>query len=32
MHRLQKADRVRSLRLGKPVGWVWNHPQPADDD
>ncbi len=29
---LQKAKRVRSIRLGRPVGWVWNHRPLTDDE
>jgi site-specific DNA recombinase len=32
MYLLQKAGRVRSLRLGKPVGWVWTHRPLTDDE
>ena len=32
MHLLQKAGRVRTVRLGKPVGWVWEHLPLSDED
>lgn len=32
MHLLSKAGRVRTVRLGKPVGWVWTRHSLTDDD
>ena len=32
LHLLHKAKRVRSIRLGRPVGWVWNHRPLTDDE
>ena len=32
LHLLHKAKRVRSIRLGKPVGWVWNHRPLTDEE
>ncbi len=32
LHLLRKAKRVRSIRLGRPVGWVWNHRPLTDDE
>ncbi len=29
---LQRAKRVRSIRLGRSVGWIWNHRPLTDDE
>lgn len=32
MYLLQKTNRAHSLRLGRPVGWVWNHRPLTDEE